>query len=88
MTMATLAAVLASTHHPFYYKATNAPADQKLPWVAEWQRKVEAYRETLTRAKPDILVMVGADHFHQFFLDNYPTFLIGKGATLRRNLLQ
>lgn len=22
--------------------------------------------------------MVGADHFHQFFLDNYPTFLIGK----------
>ena len=76
--MATLAAVLASTHHPFYYKATNAPADQKLPWVMEWQRKVEAYRETLTRAKPDILVMVGADHFHQFFLDHYPTFLIGK----------
>ena len=76
--MATLAAVLASTHHPFYYKATNAPADEKLPWVTEWQRKIEAYRETLTRAKPDILVMVGADHFHQFFLDNYPTFLIGK----------
>ncbi len=22
--------------------------------------------------------MVGADHFHQFFSDNYPTFLIGK----------
>ena len=22
--------------------------------------------------------MVGADHFHQFFLDNYPQFLIGK----------
>ena len=76
--MATLAAVLASTHHPFYYKATNAPPDQQLPWVGEWKRKVEAYRETLTRAKPDILVMVGADHFHQFFLDNYPTFLIGK----------
>ena len=76
--MATLAAVLASTHHPFYYKATNAPADQKLPWVVEWQHKIEAYRETLTRAKPDILVMVGADHFHQFFLDHYPTFLIGK----------
>ena len=32
----------------------------------------------LTAAKPDILVMVGADHFHQFFHDNYPTFLIGK----------
>ena len=40
--------------------------------------KVEAYRETLAAAEPDVLVMVGADHFHQFFLDNYPTFLIGK----------
>ncbi|NVO17116.1 MAG: extradiol ring-cleavage dioxygenase [Rhodoplanes sp.] len=76
--MATLAAVLASTHHPFYLKATTAPPEQQMPQAAEWKRKVEAYRETLTRAEPDILVMVGADHFHQFFLDNYPTFLIGK----------
>lgn len=76
--MATLAAVLATTHHPFYLKATTAPPEQQMPQAMEWKRKVEAYRETLTRAKPDILVMVGADHFHQFFLDNYPTFLIGK----------
>ena len=76
--MATLTAVLASTHHPFYLKATTAPADQQIPQAAEWKRKIEAYRETLTRARPDVLVMVGADHFHQFFLDNYPTFLIGK----------
>jgi protocatechuate 4,5-dioxygenase, beta chain len=76
--MATLAAVLASTHHPFYLKATTAPPSEQPPFAAEWKRKIEAYRETLTRAKPDILVMVGADHFHQFFLDNYPTFLIGK----------
>ena len=76
--MATLAAVLASTHHPFYYKATTAPVEEQIPQAAEWKRKIEAYRETLTRARPDILVMVGADHFHQFFLDNYPTFLIGK----------
>jgi protocatechuate 4,5-dioxygenase, beta chain len=76
--MATLAAVLATTHHPFYYKATTAPLDERIPQADEWQRKVEAYRETLTRANPDILVMVGSDHFHQFFLDNYPTFLIGK----------
>jgi protocatechuate 4,5-dioxygenase beta chain len=76
--MATLAAVLATTHHPFYLKATTMPPEQQMPQAAEWKRKVEAYRETLTRAKPDILVMVGADHFHQFFLDNYPTFLIGK----------
>jgi protocatechuate 4,5-dioxygenase beta chain len=76
--MAVLSAVLASTHHPFYLKAVSMPPDQQIPQAAEWKSKVEAYRETLTRAKPDILVMVGADHFHQFFLDNYPTFLIGK----------
>lgn len=76
--MAKLAAVLATTHHPFYLKATTAPPEQQIPQAPEWKRKVEAYRETLTRAKPDILVMIGADHFHQFFLDNYPTFLIGK----------
>ena len=76
--MATLSAVLATTHHPFYLKATTAPPEERMPQADEWKRKVEAYRETLTVAKPDILVMVGADHFHQFFSDNYPTFLIGK----------
>jgi protocatechuate 4,5-dioxygenase beta chain len=76
--MAKLAAVLATTHHPFYLKATTAPVDQQIPQAAEWKRKVEAYRETLTKAEPELLVMVGADHFHQFFLDNYPQFLIGK----------
>lgn len=76
--MAELTAVLASTHHPFYLKATTDHSEQRMPQADEWQRKVEAYRETLTAAAPDVLVMVGADHFHQFFLDNYPTFLIGK----------
>ncbi|CAM3283513.1 extradiol ring-cleavage dioxygenase [Occultella aeris] len=76
--MAQLTAVLASTHHPFYYQATTSPPQERPPFAAEWQRKVEAYRETLTAARPDVLVMVGADHFHQFFLDNYPQFLIGR----------
>jgi len=76
--MADLTAVLATTHHPFYLKATTAPPEERMPQADEWKRKVEAYRETLTKAKPDILVMVGSDHFHQFFSDNYPTFLIGK----------
>ncbi|WP_108610646.1 extradiol ring-cleavage dioxygenase [Aminobacter sp. MSH1] len=76
--MATLAAVLASTHHPFYLKATTMPVEQQMPQAAEWKRKVEAYRETLTKARPDLLVMIGSDHFHQLFLDNYPQFLIGK----------
>jgi protocatechuate 4,5-dioxygenase, beta chain len=76
--MAKLCAVLATTHHPFYLKATTMPPEQQIPQAPEWKRKIEAYRETLTKAEPDILVMVGADHFHQIFLDNYPQFLIGK----------
>ncbi|WP_378148090.1 hypothetical protein ACFJGV_07755 [Cnuibacter sp. UC19_7] len=80
--MATLSAVLATTHHPFFLKATElTPPEEQMPQAPEWKRKVEAYRETLTAAEPDILVMVGADHFHQFFHDNYPTFLIGKQPT-------
>jgi protocatechuate 4,5-dioxygenase beta chain len=78
--MARLSAVLATTHHPFYLKATTAPPEERMPQADEWKRKVESYRETLTAAKPDLLVMVGSDHFHQFFFDNYPTFLIGKQA--------
>src|ERR1700677_2316740 len=69
--MATLAAVLATTHHPFYLKATTAPPEQQMPQAAEWKRKVEAYRETLTRAKPEILGMAGADHFNRFFFANF-----------------
>lgn len=76
--MAKLCAVLATTHHPFYLKATTMPPEQQIPQAPEWKRKIEAYRETLTKAEPDILVMIGSDHFHQLFLDNYPQFLIGK----------
>ncbi|MGV6876423.1 DODA-type extradiol aromatic ring-opening family dioxygenase [Pseudochelatococcus sp. B33] len=76
--MAKLVATLASTHHPFYLKAITAPPEQQIPQAPEWKRKIEAYRETLARTEPDILVMVGSDHFHQIFLDNCPQFLIGK----------
>ncbi|GAA1264680.1 hypothetical protein GCM10009677_15630 [Sphaerisporangium rubeum] len=76
--MATLAAVIASTHHPFYYKASTAPPEERPPFADEWVAKIMAFRETLTRARPDVLVMVGSDHFHQLWLDNMPQFLIGK----------
>ena len=76
--MARLVAVLATTHHPFYYRTSRLPPEQRPDFADEWVRKVEAYRETLTRARPDVLVMVGSDHFHQLWLDNMPQFLVGK----------
>ncbi len=76
--MATVAAVIASTHHPFYYRASTSAGADRPPFADEWVAKIEAFRETLTRAEPDVLVMVGSDHFHQLWLDNMPQFLIGK----------
>ena len=76
--MAKLVAILATTHHPFFYKTSQLPPEEAPPFAADWVRKVEAYRETLTIARPDLLVMVGSDHFHQLWLDNMPQFLVGK----------
>ena len=76
--MATVVAVIASTHHPFFLKASTATGEERPPFADEWVAKIEAFRETLTRAEPDVLVMVGSDHFHQLWLDNMPQFLVGK----------
>ena len=76
--MATVCAVIASTHHPFYYRASTATGGARPPFADEWVAKIEKFRETFTRARPDVLVMVGSDHFHQLWLDNMPQFLVGK----------
>lgn len=83
--MADLVAVLATTHHPFYYRTSQLPPDQAPPFAAEWISKIATYRETLTRARPDVLVMVGSDHFHQLWLDNMPQFLVGKAPMYDAN---
>jgi protocatechuate 4,5-dioxygenase, beta chain len=83
--VAKLVAVLATTHHPFYYRTSNLPADEAPPFAAEWVAKVTSYRETLAAANPDVLVMVGSDHFHQLWLDNMPQFLVGKAPLYDAN---
>ncbi|MFJ3820687.1 DODA-type extradiol aromatic ring-opening family dioxygenase [Streptomyces nodosus] len=76
--MAKVVAVLATTHHPFFYRTSKLPAEERPEYADAWVRKVEAYRATLERARPELLVMVGSDHFHQLWLDNMPQFLVGK----------
>jgi len=83
--MATVAAVIASTHHPFYYRASTSTGADRPPFADEWVAKIEAFRATLTRAEPDVLVMVGSDHFHQLWLDNMPQFLVGKAPFFDAN---
>jgi len=83
--MAELVAVIASTHHPFYYKTSTLPESERPPFAAEWIAKIRNFRETLTKARPDVLVMVGSDHFHQLWLDNMPQFLVGKAPVYDAN---
>jgi protocatechuate 4,5-dioxygenase beta chain len=83
--MAEIVAVIASTHHPFYYRASTSTGEERPPFADEWTAKILAFRETLTRANPDVLVMVGSDHFHQLWLDNMPQFLVGKAPVYDAN---
>jgi len=83
--MATVAAVIASTHHPFYYRASTSAGAERPPFADEWVAKIEAFRATLTRAEPEVLLMVGSDHFHQLWLDNMPQFLVGKAPVFDAN---
>src|ERR1700710_297085 len=83
--MAELVAVIASTHHPFYYRASTSTGQDRPTLADEWVSKIETIRETLTRARPDVLVMVGSDHFHQLWLDNMPQFLVGKAPVYDAN---
>ena len=70
-------------------RSTTGPARRtgadRPPFADEWVAKIEAFRETLTRAEPDVLVMVGSDHFHQLWLDNMPQFLVGKAPFFDAN---
>ena len=65
--MAELVAVIASTHHPFYYRASTATGEDRPPFADAWVDRIEKFRETLTRARPDVLVMVGSDIPHYTF---------------------
>jgi protocatechuate 4,5-dioxygenase beta chain len=53
--MAELVAVIASTHHPFYYRASTSVGRERPPFADAWVRRIQAFRETLTRARPDVM---------------------------------
>ena len=74
--MAQLASIIGITHNPFMprlFKQPNRP-----PGCAKILERIDLMREKLKAAKPDVLVTIGNDHLHQFFMDNMPAFMIGK----------
>lgn len=76
--MATVSLVIAMPHNPFHLRNTSRPRDSWSDDTVRMAATAEAMAERLRRVKPDVIVMVANDHYHQFFLDNMPAFLIGK----------
>jgi protocatechuate 4,5-dioxygenase beta chain len=75
--MAEIVSIFGMTHHPFFFRLTDMPTNERPPFVPAWLQKGDGLRRILEEARPDALVVVGNDHFHQFFMDNMPQFLIG-----------
>lgn len=77
--MARLVAIIGITHNPFMPRLFAQP--DRPPGCAKVIERIEMMREKLARAAPDVLVTIGNDHLHQFFMDNMPAFMIGKMDT-------
>lgn len=53
-------------------------ADQADPQVRDdFYRAFDDMRESLDAARPDVLVIIAAEHFANFFMNNMPSFAIG-----------
>jgi protocatechuate 4,5-dioxygenase beta chain len=74
--MAEIVTIIGITHNPFMprlFKQTNRP-----PGCDKVIERIEMMRKKLADANPDVLIAIGNDHLHQFFMDNMPAFMIGK----------
>lgn len=74
--MARIVTIVGITHNPFMPRLFSRP--DRPPGCAKVIERIELMREKLKQAKPDVLISIGNDHLHQFFMDNMPPFLIGK----------
>lgn len=77
--MARLVALFGITHDPFLPRLLSSPREQWDQAARDTHERAERFRADLALSRPDAVVVVGNDHFHQLFLDNYPAFLVGRG---------
>lgn len=76
--MAELVAAVAASHAPLI---TAAPESAEPGQRERVYAGMAALRDEIERARPDVLVICSNEHFTNFFLDNFPPFCIGLGAT-------
>jgi protocatechuate 4,5-dioxygenase beta chain len=74
--MAQIISIIGITHNPFMPRLFQQP--QQPPGAAKVKERIAMMRQKLAEAKVDVLVCIGNDHLHQFFMDNMPAFMIGK----------
>ena len=74
--MARIVTIIGITHNPFMPRLFSRP--DRPPGCAKVIERIDMMREKLRQAQPDVLVAIGNDHLHQFFMDNMPAFMIGK----------
>src|SRR2546428_1063680 len=74
--MAQIVTIIGITHNPFMPRMFQQP--QQPPGAAKVKERIAMMRQKLAEAKPDVLITIGNDHLHQFFMDNMPAFMIGK----------
>jgi protocatechuate 4,5-dioxygenase beta chain len=74
--MAQIVTIIGITHNPFMPRLFQQA--QQPPGAAKVKERIAMMRQKLTDARPDVLITIGNDHLHQFFMDNMPAFMIGK----------
>src|SRR5215475_15277372 len=74
--MAQIVTIIGITHNPFMPRMFQQP--QQPPGAEKVKERIATMREKLAAANPDVLITIGNDHLHQFFMDNMPAFMIGK----------
>ena len=76
--MAHIVCIVGISHNPFHHHLISQPRSEWSPDTVRIVERGNLLREKLRRAEPETLIMVGNDHFHQFFMDNMPAFILGK----------
>ncbi|HEY1268691.1 MAG TPA: extradiol ring-cleavage dioxygenase [Candidatus Binatia bacterium] len=74
--MAQIVSIIGITHNPFMPRLFKQPT--RPPGAEKVLERIAMMKAKLAEAKPDVLVTIGNDHLHQFFMDNMPAFMIGK----------
>jgi len=80
--MAEIVEAIGVTHNPFLPREFRENPDSE-PGIRAAYDNFLLMRKKLSRAKPDVIIVVASDHLNQWFMDNMPPFLIGKAPIAR-----